>query len=443
MPRCLMAKKWKAYPWPDRVDDPQEEEESDPSSILQESHGMQQTAASLEKRQHRHEPVEDEEIDVVGDTDSRQVDHQQTCWGPHSPTAGATAPSPPPLNASGALYYHGYTHESWINHEEPPKYATLRSAAELARPVVPSPPPPQELAAVVTGSSLHQPHPAPTTTPSATSLSLPPRKSLSMCFTSTGTALSLPPKKKDIYRPYSLQPTSEIRTSAEEDLSAAQAILDLSASPAAPTHSVFIHTLSPPPPPPPPPQTAPANGQLQAAQLQPPTAQPIPVSVLVPVPSSQTNQLRQQEQTPQPQSPATAETNANSCTGGRDGTSSSGSKTVAYTYEAFFVSDGRSKRRSANTNGAAVPGTRRQRSRTGRSSRARSAASNTRPPRTCPGTSRRTEASIPNRRRSASTAARRTSACRRWPCTCSLISWPTAAASAARCSPGLGCCKAT
>lgn len=107
MPRCLMAKKWKAYPWPDRVDDPQEEEESDPSSILQESHGMQQTAASLEKRQHRHEPVEDEEIDVVGDTDSRQVDHQQTCWGPHSPTAGATAPSPPPLNASGALYYHG------------------------------------------------------------------------------------------------------------------------------------------------------------------------------------------------------------------------------------------------------------------------------------------------------------------------------------------------
>lgn len=224
----------------------------------------------------------------------------------------------------------GYTHESWINHEEPPKYATLRSAAELARPVVPSPPPPaapQELAAVVTGSSLHQPHPAPTTTPSsATSLSLPPRKSLSMCFTSTGTALSLPPKKKDIYRPYSLQPTSEIRTSAEEDLSAAQAILDLSASPAAPTHSVFIHTLSPPPPPPPPQQTAPgvaANGQLQPAQLQPPppppTAQPIPVSVLVPVPSSQTNQLRQQEQTPQPQSPATAETNATNCTGGRDG----------------------------------------------------------------------------------------------------------------------------
>lgn len=106
-----MAKKWKAYPWPDRVDDPQQEEENDPSSVLQEGHGgVQQTAASLEKRQHRHEPVEDEEIDVVGDTDTRQVDHQQTCWGPHSPTAGATAPSPPPLNASGALYYHGEYH---------------------------------------------------------------------------------------------------------------------------------------------------------------------------------------------------------------------------------------------------------------------------------------------------------------------------------------------
>ncbi|XP_076286451.1 scratch isoform X1 [Lasioglossum baleicum] len=367
MPRCLMAKKWKAYPWPDRVDDTQDQEEADPSNLLQEHtvsglHPIQNTSATLEKRQHKHEP-EDEEIDVVGDTDTRQVDHQQTCWGPHSPTAGATAPSPPPLNASGALYYHGYTHESWINHEEPPKYATLRSAAELARPVVPSPPPPpaapQDLPVVVTGSNLHQAHPAPTTSPSSSSsLSLPPRKSLSMCFTSTGTALSLPPKKKDIYRPYSLQPTSEIRTSAEEDLSAAQAILDLSASPAAPTHSVFIHTLSPPPPPlaaavPQPGVVAIAN-QLQPTQLQSaPTAQPIPVSVLVPVPSSQTNsQLRQQEQTPQPQSPATAEANANAA---RDGSGGNGSKTVAYTYEAFFVSDGRSKRRSTSTNGAAVP----------------------------------------------------------------------------------------
>lgn len=37
------------------------------------------------------------------------------------------------------------------------------------------------------------------TTPSKTG-----KKSLAMCYTSTGAALSLPPKKKDIYRPYSL-----------------------------------------------------------------------------------------------------------------------------------------------------------------------------------------------------------------------------------------------
>lgn len=66
------------------------------------------------------------------------------------------------------------------------------------------------------------------------------RKSLSMCFTScarvtsTGATLSLPPKKKDIYRPYSLddKPTRPygLRIPAEEDLHAAHAILDLSAS---------------------------------------------------------------------------------------------------------------------------------------------------------------------------------------------------------------------
>lgn len=147
----------------------------------------------------------------------------------------------------------GYTHESWINHEEPPKYATLRSAAELARPVAPQSP--DQIA--------HHQHQQDSNTTTTHAAPLPPRKSLSMCFTSTGTALSLPPKKKDIYRPYSLQPT-EIRSSPEEDLSAAQAILDLSASPAAPTHSVFIHTLTGP----------------SVVPPSQPTPQPIPVSVL-------------------------------------------------------------------------------------------------------------------------------------------------------------------
>uniref|UniRef100_A0A182YJG2 Uncharacterized protein n=1 Tax=Anopheles stephensi TaxID=30069 RepID=A0A182YJG2_ANOST len=83
------------------------------------------------------------------------------------------------------------------------------------------------------------------------------KKSLAMCFTSTGTALSLPPKKKDIYRPYSLddrppRPSYELRIPAEEDLHAAHAILDLSAStaflpPPAP-HQILAQQQSPPSP---------------------------------------------------------------------------------------------------------------------------------------------------------------------------------------------------
>ncbi|KAL7290026.1 hypothetical protein TKK_0015755 [Trichogramma kaykai] len=325
MPRCLMAKKWKAYPWPDRIDD----------------EAIQVLDSLPAASQHQDLIVltmqtDDEEIDVVGDTDpsksnQQQQQQQQPCWEPHSPTAGATAPSPPPLNASGALYYHGYTQETWLNHEEPPKYVTLRSAAELAR---------STRSTAATGAPISQKqqddkHESPTE-----QQILPHRKSLSMCFTSSGTALSLPPKKKDIYRPYSLPQTKEIRTAAEEDLTAAQAILDLSASPAAPSHSVYIHTLSgpllpntavplppPPPPPPPPPLLAPQQNSTS-----------IPVSVLVPISKVQKSQS-------QPRSPATAETQSSVGAGK--------SKTIAYTYEAFFVSDGRSKRRVGQA--AALP----------------------------------------------------------------------------------------
>jgi hypothetical protein len=66
MPKCLMAKKWKAYPWPDRVGEP----------II--------------------EVEEDEEIDVVGDSPANQKQATTSTWGPSSPTAGTTAPSPPP-----------------------------------------------------------------------------------------------------------------------------------------------------------------------------------------------------------------------------------------------------------------------------------------------------------------------------------------------------------
>ncbi|RZF48056.1 hypothetical protein LSTR_LSTR002122 [Laodelphax striatellus] len=246
MPRCLMAKKWKAYPWP-------------PDHVT--------TAAAAADE-------DEEEIDVVGS------------WGPASPTAAATAPSPPPPPPPDAtnrlsLLYNGYvqdlSHYSAFLPREPaatpPSYATLH------------PPPP---------ATVIQTSPPPPTR----------HKSLAMCFTSTGAALSLPPKKKDIYRPYSLDdrpavtsqsppttlltppatlqtPPTTWRPTAEEDLSAAHAILDLSASTPAHFHSVTS-----------------AAADVNAAL-----------------------------------SPVSAATG----------------KTVAYTYEAFFVSDGRSKKRSSVT----------------------------------------------------------------------------------------------
>lgn len=75
----------------------------------------------------------------------------------------------------------------------------------------------------------------PTTMPIVTIQHPLQRKSLSMCFTSTGATLSLPPKKKDIYRPYSLddKPTQRpygLRIPREEDLHAAHNLIRLSES---------------------------------------------------------------------------------------------------------------------------------------------------------------------------------------------------------------------
>ncbi|KAK6627259.1 hypothetical protein RUM44_009736 [Polyplax serrata] len=85
MPRCLMAKKWKSYPWTDREGGLQILDQNEPSARQEE---------------------DDEEIDVVGDAnDCSQV---SSCWvpipapngwSPSSPTAGATAPSPPPAQS--------------------------------------------------------------------------------------------------------------------------------------------------------------------------------------------------------------------------------------------------------------------------------------------------------------------------------------------------------
>lgn len=114
-----------------------------------------------------------------------------------------------------------------------------------------------------------------------------------MCYTSTGAALSLPPKKKDIYRPWSLddRPAEKltIRVPAEEDLHAAHAILDLSAS------------------------TVIAPVQITQEVIHIP-----------PVESIREEVVDKEVKSITPAIP---------------------NKTVAYTYEAFFVSDGRSKRK--------------------------------------------------------------------------------------------------
>lgn len=113
-----MAKKWKAYPWQDRVENiiattNQPNLSTTDTDITITELTINNTlntaivAAVIE---------EDEEIDVVGDSPAniaasdannhRAVQHTTTsvivgnklvptCWGPSSPTAGTTAPSPP------------------------------------------------------------------------------------------------------------------------------------------------------------------------------------------------------------------------------------------------------------------------------------------------------------------------------------------------------------
>lgn len=84
MPKCLMAKKFKAYPWPDRNE--------------------------------TIEVEDDEEIDVVGDSPANHKQTTTSTWGPSSPTAGATAPSPPPHSPKGStILYNGESTLSFTN----------------------------------------------------------------------------------------------------------------------------------------------------------------------------------------------------------------------------------------------------------------------------------------------------------------------------------------
>ncbi|XP_017770709.1 PREDICTED: transcriptional repressor scratch 2 [Nicrophorus vespilloides] len=277
MPRCLMAKKWKAYPWPERP--------------------------------HDHSFDEDEEeIDVVGDA-TPVSSTTTTCWAPSSPTAGATAPSPPPTSPHGTtLLYNGYLQEL-----SPTNYTST-----FVTRVSGNTEPQQQQG----GSSPPQQQPQQTyatlRTVNETENYVRSKKSLAMCYTSTGAALSLPPKKKDIYRPYSLEDKplpqlSQIRVPAEEDLHAAHAILDLSAA------TAFL--------PPPHPQQ-----QQQHQQQQQQSPSPLPEPQQPPL----HEQPQQQHLLPHSQEDVVKEADLPVASSG---------KTVAYTYEAFFVSDGRSKKR--------------------------------------------------------------------------------------------------
>ncbi|XP_047524692.1 transcriptional repressor scratch 2-like isoform X2 [Pieris napi] len=202
---------------------------------------------------------------------------------PASPSEASVAPS-----RQLDLDISGYT-------EEQP---STQFTAQLPSEVSPAPPGPSQPASQPLSYALLQISTSDTTeTPfiqvhlQSSPVSPPPPpasgKSSSLCYTSSGTLLSLPPKKKDIYRPYCLGDRAYLQR-PEEDLNAAHAILDLS------QHAVFLTT---------PPRTEPSP-----PELPPPPPEPEPE------PS--------QEQSERPR------------------------ETVAYTYDAFFVSDGRSKRRN-------------------------------------------------------------------------------------------------
>jgi scratch len=192
------------------------------------------------------------------------------------------------------------------------------------------------------------------------------RKSLAMCFTSTGAALSLPPKKKDIYRPYSLDdrpashsssplqsPSSrsyELRIPAEEDLHAAHAILDLSAS------TAFL---------PPPNQSSSSSSNHQQVNNNNENVQKSNNNNITIILSKSDDRLQAFNGIASPlNSPATlTPLHGKSCEmiqNENDNNSNvniknnqnmevarniGSNRTVAYTYEAFFVSDGRSKRK--------------------------------------------------------------------------------------------------
>ncbi|XP_067642804.1 uncharacterized protein scrt isoform X2 [Eurosta solidaginis] len=481
MPRCLMAKKWKAYPWLDRIDDTQTAfsevsnvkkiHETDLNNIVRSSSPNTPQQQYRSSKSRRSTIDDDEEIDVVGDNAaaaaaiatlaaaSKEIDNKSendqsqrtvvvsatttlltscsssnassptaTCWGPSSPTAGATAPSPPPHSPEAATrgvttLYNGFGHEAspmhytaYLPRMENGEVTVITNAATAVAaaaatasvvttghqnlslphathqysPFVHTPPPSNASSPSASPSKSQNDDHMPYQNQTSSESTVLRNKSLAMCFTSTGAALSLPPKKKDIYRPYSLDdkpiverlraPYESIRIPAEEDLHAAHAILDLSAStafhpptqphqlqqlqqlPQASTTPVQLHKLHH--------HQHPLQHITQAIQLQQQqqdatisyhnTQSIADLALAAGVANEQRPKstaslhsvLSSADSERQPSSPTSSVQNENNNTTNQltslqsatDGNSGS-NKTVAYTYEAFFVSDGRSKRK--------------------------------------------------------------------------------------------------
>lgn len=90
-----MAKKWKSYPWQVR---------STEGATVDTATTTAATAKIAADEPIHFAADEEEEIDVVGDAAANitaaatasAATVTPTCWGPSSPTAGTTAPSPQP-----------------------------------------------------------------------------------------------------------------------------------------------------------------------------------------------------------------------------------------------------------------------------------------------------------------------------------------------------------
>ncbi|KAK3908818.1 Transcriptional repressor scratch 1 [Frankliniella fusca] len=198
------------------------------------------------------------------------------------------------------------------------------------------------------------------------------------CFTSTGAQLSLPPKKKDIYRPYSLEPSPsppplDVREQDDPQQQQQQQQQRQYVEVARPEPqrarpiTLTITPITPTPPVRPIPLD-PLRDYPQLDTRPPPlslsTAAPddltaahaildLSASTLPYPPAAVHHQQQQhhhddhhpqQQQQQQQQQHLQPKASPNAPLPGKGST-----KTVSYTYEAFFVSDGRSKRKSSSS----------------------------------------------------------------------------------------------